>query len=672
MPPKQLVSVVIIFLNSEKFLREAIESVFAQTYDNWELLLVDDGSTDASTQIARRYMEQYPGKVVYLEHANHVNRGMSATRNLGIHHAKGKYVALLDSDDVWLPHKLERQVAILESQPRAAILYGASQYWHSWTGNVEDMGRDHVPDLGVSSDTLYDPPSLCMLLYPLGNGTAPCPSDLLIRRDAIIQIGGFEEDFSGERQLYEDQAFLAKMYLEHSVFVSSECWDRYRIHSDSCVSVVTNAGQYESVRLFFLNWLETYLLKRSIKDERIWAALRQAMASYRQPGAAGNLNSSLRTPDCREAAWSLRLGGGNVARLVSPPRQLDLVRIEIDKLQSTAGYDVQLNWTRLRMKANASYRLHFRAKADCPRRIAFGVAQAHEPWGGLGLYKNAELTSEWQSFDEEFVALSDDPNARVLFDVGNSEIPVELVDVSLQSVSTGEAFEPNHSESAMQADSLGDPQFGQLRRLTPISSDWGWDRGLPIDRYYIEKFLAQEAASIRGHVLEIGDNSYTVRFGGSNVEKSDVLHVTEGNPMATIVADLTAAPHIPSGTFDCILLIQTLQLIYDVRSAIQTLYRILKPGGVLLVTLPGISQTYDRTWGNHWCWNFTPLSAQRLFREAFPEAHVKIESFGNVLAAISFLHGLAKEELRQAELDYYEPGYEVTIAVKAMKPLGIS
>ena len=151
--------------------------------------------------------------------------------------------------------------------------------------------------------------------------------------------------------------------------------------------------------------------------------------------------------------------------------------------------------------------------------------------------------------------------------------------------------------------------------------------------------------------------------------QSDVLHVVEGDPQATIIADLASADHIPSNSFDCIILTQTLQLIYDVRAALKTIYRILKPSGILLATFPGISQTYDNEWGDTWYWNFTSLSARRLFEEVFPTEHLKIEAFGNVLAAISFLHGLAVEELRPEELDHREPGYEVTIAVRAQKPV---
>jgi SAM-dependent methyltransferase len=208
--------------------------------------------------------------------------------------------------------------------------------------------------------------------------------------------------------------------------------------------------------------------------------------------------------------------------------------------------------------------------------------------------------------------------------------------------------------------------FGSLRRVTPISTSWGLERGLPVDRYYIEGFLARFAHDIRGRVLEAGDNSYTKRFGGSRVTRSDVLHVREGSPGATIVADLTRADHVESETFDCIILTQTLHLIYDTRSAIRTLHRILKPGGVLLATFPGISQIDHHDWGDSWYWSFTTLSARRLFEEIFSSPG-EVESHGNVLAALSFLHGLAAEELESRELDHHDPDYQLLIAVRAIK-----
>lgn len=213
--------------------------------------------------------------------------------------------------------------------------------------------------------------------------------------------------------------------------------------------------------------------------------------------------------------------------------------------------------------------------------------------------------------------------------------------------------------------------WGNLRRLTPVSRVFGLDRGLPICWYYIQNFLSRCANDIHGRVLEIGDDSYTHRFGGDRITQSDVLHATEGNPKATIVADLTCADHIPSDIFDCVIFTQTLLFIYDVRLALKTLYRTLKPGGVLLATFPGISQIsrYDMDrWGDYW--RFTTASTQKLFGEFWPSESLSIEAHGNVLVAIAYLLGLASDDLRVDELEFYDPDYQVLITVRAVKPLG--
>jgi glycosyltransferase involved in cell wall biosynthesis len=274
-----LVSVIIIFLNAESFIEEAIESVLAQTYQRWELLLVDDGSSDASTEIARRCAVQNHKQVRYLEHPGHQNRGMGASRNLGIRQAQGEYVAFLDADDVWLPQKLERQVTILNSQPEAAMLYGNTRYWHSWTGNTEDRQRDYVPELGVQTNTLVHPPRL-LPLFLKGKAAVPCPCSILVRRDALEQIGGFEESFHG---MYEDQAFYAKICLARPIFVSSECLDLYRQHPDSTCSVTANAGDSRSARLSFLNWLATYMSEHKVTDSEVWQALRRELWLHGHP-----------------------------------------------------------------------------------------------------------------------------------------------------------------------------------------------------------------------------------------------------------------------------------------------------------------------------------------------------------------------------------------------------
>ena len=211
-------------------------------------------------------------------------------------------------------------------------------------------------------------------------------------------------------------------------------------------------------------------------------------------------------------------------------------------------------------------------------------------------------------------------------------------------------------------------RFGDLRRVTPFSREFGFDRGTPVDRFYIEWFLSCCEADIRDRVLEIGDNSYTKRFGGNRVTRSDVLHVQEGNPQATFVGDLSSAEHIPSDVFDCIILTQTLHLIYDMKATMRTLYRTLKPGGVLLATVPGISQLERGRGRTTWYWSLTILSTRRLAEEAFPRENVEVESHGNVLAATAFLMGLAAEELDWAELEHRDPLYQLLITLRAAKP----
>jgi SAM-dependent methyltransferase len=216
---------------------------------------------------------------------------------------------------------------------------------------------------------------------------------------------------------------------------------------------------------------------------------------------------------------------------------------------------------------------------------------------------------------------------------------------------------------------LGAVNFGSFNRLIPFSYQFGYDRGLPIDRYYIENFLRCFSNDIRGRVLEIGDRSYTQRFGGDRVKISDILHVSSDNPDATFVGDLTNAEHVPSDAFDCIILTQTLHLIYDVRLAIQTLYRILKPGGVALVTFPGITQISSDRWNTTWYWSFTTQSAQRMFAEVFPSSNLAVKAYGNVLTASSFLYGLAAQELDSKVLDSHDPHYEMLVTVRAVKPV---
>jgi SAM-dependent methyltransferase len=213
---------------------------------------------------------------------------------------------------------------------------------------------------------------------------------------------------------------------------------------------------------------------------------------------------------------------------------------------------------------------------------------------------------------------------------------------------------------------VGSVKWGHLRRLTPISRNFGFDRGLPVDRHYVEGFLREHAGDIRGRVLEVGGDDYTRKFG--TADHIDVLHVDEEDPVATIVGDLTQPEGLPSSSYDCVICTQTLHLIFDFRTAITSIARLLGPGGVALVTVPGITQTcrYERdVWGDYW--RFTSMSIRRLFDEVFAAENVTVDAFGSLPAAIGFLHGLAASELRPEELDTHDPDYEVLLAVRAVK-----
>ncbi len=210
--------------------------------------------------------------------------------------------------------------------------------------------------------------------------------------------------------------------------------------------------------------------------------------------------------------------------------------------------------------------------------------------------------------------------------------------------------------------------FGTLRRLEPLTRSFGYERGQPIDRYYIEKFLEDHQADIAGHVIEIGDDRYTKQFGGAKVSSSDVLDQDHPGSTPTITADLTNAAHVPSNTFNCCIVVQTLQFIYDVHAAVRTLHRILKPGGSALVSLSAVSQVsrYDMDrWGDYW--RFTSAAALRLFGDVFGNQNVEVKAYGNVLVCAGFLYGMAAEDLTREELDFHDQDYEAVICVRAVK-----
>jgi glycosyltransferase involved in cell wall biosynthesis len=273
-----LVSVVLCFYNEKLFLREAVESVLLQDYRNWELLLVDDGSSDESTQIALDYTARYPDKMSYVEHAYHQNKGLSASRNAGIRKCNGSFVAFIDADDVWLPGKLRYQVNIFRSYPNVTVVLEASLYWNSWR---DPRKQDVLIHVGAS-EGVYKAPQLMLSLYPLGKGAAPCPSGIMVRRP-VLRRCAFEELFRGIFQMYEDQAFLCKVYLKETVFVSGACNNKYRQRESSLVSSVHDSGNYHKVRSYYLYWFRDYLHAQPVRYRSVEKLLRKAQMPYREP-----------------------------------------------------------------------------------------------------------------------------------------------------------------------------------------------------------------------------------------------------------------------------------------------------------------------------------------------------------------------------------------------------
>lgn len=271
-----LVSVIIPIFNAERFLGEAIESVLAQTYTHWELLLVDDGSTDGSGVLIKRYAELDTQRIHALQHPGRQNLGMCSARNLGVQRARGEFIALLDADDLWMPGKLECQLALLRSHPEVKFLCSPSIYFEQRGEVIHEEVHPLAPE------GIYQPPGLLELAYPLGEAGAPCPSSFFMRYELMEEIGGFEELFN-HSALYEDQALLAKIYLHATVYVGGTCWDKYRCHSESYSSKAVREGSDARMRQTYVAWLESYLRKKNVEDPKIWRAVRRLTFPSRYP-----------------------------------------------------------------------------------------------------------------------------------------------------------------------------------------------------------------------------------------------------------------------------------------------------------------------------------------------------------------------------------------------------
>jgi glycosyltransferase involved in cell wall biosynthesis len=261
------VSIIMPYLDPpEPFITEAVESVVAQEYDDWELLLANDGSGPAARATAQVLAARDP-RIRLVSHEDGLNRGIPATRNMGMRHARGEFYAFLDSDDAWYPHKLGEQVRLLDGAPHVDMVFGRSLYWKSWQAGT--TARDRPPPLRVRDRTEMGRGEFLRRMLT-ARVMVPCPSSILVRAEAARAVGGFQADVSN---LYEDQAFYAKVSLRCTVLACAEVWDRYRLHGGSVISSATSREALDARRQFF-DWLSGYVLASGHEDPTLRRALR--------------------------------------------------------------------------------------------------------------------------------------------------------------------------------------------------------------------------------------------------------------------------------------------------------------------------------------------------------------------------------------------------------------
>lgn len=279
-PYEPLISVIIPFLNAAPYLDETLKSVWSQEYTNWEIILVDDGSTDDSLRVIEKWIAKHPDKIFVFQHPNNANRGAAASRNLGVSKAKGKVLAFLDADDLWLPPYLKEQLKLFEKYPDVTVICEGTKYWYSWSN---PQLKDKIIFIGAPVDNVYDPPYLAKKLYPLGIGDSFCTCALMMYTDNFNRLGGFDESFVGNNQLFEDQVLFLKLCLKEKIYLSSNCNNIYRQRPNSLMHGLVSSGHYGKAQLFFLKWLEQYIDKNNIKDPQLHQLLKKAYFPYTYP-----------------------------------------------------------------------------------------------------------------------------------------------------------------------------------------------------------------------------------------------------------------------------------------------------------------------------------------------------------------------------------------------------
>lgn len=513
------VSVLMAFYKGERYIREAIESVLAQDFTSWEFLLVDDGGGDGSAAIVEEFAAKHPGRIRRLEHDGNQNRGPSASRNLGLSRARGAFIAFIDQDDVWIPTKLTEQVAILDGEPRAAMTFGPSWIWYSWSADATGRERDTLQDEGFPRETLVKPPHL-VCLFLANRMVIPSPSGILVRKTASDAVGGFEDVFRG---IYEDKVFYVKLALEHPVFVSGRCWYKYRRHPDSALVVAADQGRYFKLWLEFLAWVGRHMRERGVESPEVRRVLdeqvardskfRWTVALGRLPGVMGwvkwvAMRLSRKLVSHRVQAAIARLWQ---ASYLSPPKggvQFgDLARPQ--SLSPIAGLD------RGRTVAQALI-------AGFLKKHASKLTGAVVEWPDHGLVKGA-LTSETGM-----------PGSAGPVEVqvkSLAELPAESADALVLAHHLQHERDPAAAiESARRALKIGGVLIATLPCLAPVAR-YDLDR----ERDYW-RFTPHAAALLFGNAF--GDEQVTVEPLGNTLAAVAALH---GVAADETPGDLTAA-----------------------------------------------------------------------------------------------------------------------------------
>jgi len=527
MSENPVISVIIHFLNSEKYLSKAIESVLKQTFTDWELVFVDGGSSDNSFNIAKHYQDKLPKRVRIFKYKGNGTLGIFSSRVWGAKEARSPILALLDSDDEWHPQFLERHYAIykLFFGSTKGMIFCPMVYWREDPVFAAKSFVQVTPRPGM-----HYPPTLLLDFIRNGYKMSAGNSSVMIDKEIVIEaesLIGMAAEKTGD-----DQFLWSFIILKYPIFISSEPLVRYRLWSGSTCAT-TNRIRTIYIRIRHLEWLLGYIKNnyRGISKERL----------------------------VREVA-----------------KELIQARTIIG--ESIKISNILIWWGKL------SNSIRGRAK----RIIAI-------------LYK----------FFKVFTRL---------------------------------AF---------------------LGGIKPFSYRWGSDRGLPIHRYYLSHFLKEFSNDIKGNCLEFGEDTYILTFGGDKVRSIDILHINDQNPKATIVGDLTKPNAIPSNKFDCIICTHVLHLVLEFDKFVSDLYRILKPGGVLLLAVPHISMCDPDI---HEFWRFTPEGLKLLLTKMFPEEHIETRAYGNSLTAAGEIRGLVSYEFTPLELDTHDEKFCVEVCARVVKP----